>query len=140
MREALDLVDLNSNDAPVAALIVDLNNNVVTKATNNTSIDPSGHAEVLAIREASLKMGSSKLINCSIYVTLEPCAMCAALISYSRIKNLYYGARDPKFGAIESNINFYQDFAYLHKPHVYAGIMEEECTNLLRNHFLSRRI
>lgn len=140
MKEAILYVDINSSDAPIGAIIVDDENKIISRARNNTEHDPSGHAEVLAIRQAVDTLGVKKLYNCSIYVTLEPCPMCATLISYTRLKNLYYGARDLKFGAVESNVKIFESNLSLFKPNIYSGILENECLELLKNHFANKRL
>ncbi|MGZ3284278.1 MAG: nucleoside deaminase, partial [Xanthobacteraceae bacterium] len=97
------------------------------------------HAEMVAIRRAAEALGSERLVDCDLYVTLEPCTMCAAAISFARIRRLYYGAPDPKGGAIESGVRFFSAPTCLHRPEVYGGIGETEAAALLRKFFAARR-
>src|ERR1700760_4310531 len=101
--------------------------------------DPSAHAEMLAIRAAAQALGSERLIDCDLYVTLEPCTMCAAAISFARIRRLYYGAADPKGGAVEHGVRFFSAATCHHRPEVYGGIGEQEAAGLLRDFFAARR-
>lgn len=141
MREALSQAASDPNEVPVGAVIIDLDGRIVARSSNkNRSLnDPTAHAEILAIRELCNTLGTSCLEGYSIYVTLEPCPMCATAISYSKIDSLFYGARDIKFGAIESNYNIFQSDMSLHKPNIYSGICERECADLLKNFFLNKR-
>jgi tRNA(Arg) A34 adenosine deaminase TadA len=93
------------------------------------------HAEVLAIRDAARRLGSERLTDCDLYVTLEPCTMCAAAISFARIRRLYYAAPDPKGGAVESGVRFYSSPTCHHAPDVYSAIGENEAAELLRDFF-----
>ena len=101
--------------------------------------DPTAHAEMLAIRQAAAAIGSERLLDCDLYVTLEPCAMCAAAISFARIRRLYYGAADPKGGAVENGVRFFSAATCHHRPEVYAGIGETAAGELLREFFRARR-
>ena len=101
--------------------------------------DPSAHAEILAIREAGRKLNSERLTDCDLYVTLEPCTMCAAAISFARIRRLYYGAADPKGGAIDSGVRFFASPTCHHAPEVYPSVGESEAATLLRDFFRARR-
>jgi tRNA(adenine34) deaminase len=101
--------------------------------------DPTAHAETLAIRAAAAALGSERLTDCDLYVTLEPCAMCAAAISFARIRRVYYGAADPKGGAVESGVRFFDAPTCHHRPDVYGGIGAEEAGTLLRDFFAARR-
>ena len=114
---------------------------VVAEAHNEprTLTDPTAHAEVLAIRRAAQALGNERLEDCDLYVTLEPCAMCAAAISFARIRRLYYGARDKKGGAVEHGPRFFHQPTCHHAPDVYSGFLEEEAASLLRDFFASRR-
>jgi tRNA(adenine34) deaminase len=94
---------------------------------------------LLAIRAAAAKLGSERLTDCDLYVTLEPCAMCAAAISFARIRRLYYGAADPKGGAVDSGVRFYASPTCHHRPEVYGGMGEQEAATLLREFFAARR-
>jgi len=101
--------------------------------------DPTAHAELLAIREVTAKLGSERLTDCDLYVTLEPCTMCAGAISLARIRRLYYGAADPKGGAIESGVRFFASPTCHHVPEVYSAVGEREAAKLLTEFFRTRR-
>jgi tRNA(adenine34) deaminase len=101
--------------------------------------DPTAHAELIAIRAAAALLGNERLADCDLYVTLEPCAMCAAAISFARIRRLYFGASDPKGGAVEHGVRFFAAPTCHHKPEVYGGINESECAALLKDFFQARR-
>jgi tRNA(adenine34) deaminase len=94
---------------------------------------------MLAIRDTAAKLGTERLTDCDLYVTLEPCAMCAAAISFARIRRLYYGAADPKGGAVENGVRFFGSPTCHHKPEVYSGMAETEAAALLRDFFKARR-
>jgi tRNA(adenine34) deaminase len=104
-----------------------------------TDRDPTAHAEMVAIRRAAEKLGSERISECDLYVTLEPCAMCAAAISFARIRRLYYGAADPKAGAVENGVRYFSAPSCLHRPEIYGGIGESEAAELLRGFFRARR-
>jgi tRNA(adenine34) deaminase len=129
-----------SGEVPIGCVIV-LNNEVIATAGNRTLIDrdPTAHAEILAIREATKVIGSERLIGCDLYVTLEPCTMCAGAISLARIRRLYYGAADPKGGAVESGVRFFASPTCHHVPEVYSAVGESEAATLLRDFFKARR-
>lgn len=101
--------------------------------------DPSAHAEVLAIRAAALALGNERLDGCELWVTLEPCAMCAGTIAHARVGRLYYGASDPKGGAVEHGARIFDQPQCLHRPEVYGGIGEREAAALLRRFFAAKR-
>ncbi len=127
-------------EVPVGAVLV--RDGVVIARTGNRMRelgDPTAHAEMLAIRTAANQEGSERLVGADLYVTLEPCAMCTAAISFARIRRLYYGARDPKGGAVESGIRFFTQPTCHHAPDVYSGIGESEAAALLRDFFRARR-
>lgn len=128
-------------EVPVGAVIVAGDGEIVARAGNRTLElkDPTAHAEVLAIRAACEKIGSERLIDCDLYVTLEPCAMCAAAISFARIRRLYFGADDPKGGAVEHGVRFFAQATCHHAPDVYGGIGEGEAADLLKAFFRARR-
>lgn len=128
-------------EVPVGAVIVDRGGQVIARAGNETiaSRDPTGHAEIIAIRRACEIMGSERLSGCDLYVTLEPCAMCAGAISLARIERLYFGALDGKGGAIESGVCFFDQPSCHHRPEVYSGIDEIRASELLKEFFKSRR-
>jgi len=127
-------------EVPVGCVVV-CNGAVVARAGNRTlrDRDPTAHAEILAIRQAAATLGSERLTNCDLYVTLEPCAMCAAAISFARIRRLYYGAADPKGGAVENGVRFFSSATCHHLPEVYGGIGEGEASALLKDFFKARR-
>ncbi|MFY9624324.1 MAG: nucleoside deaminase, partial [Rhodoplanes sp.] len=101
--------------------------------------DPTAHAEMLAIRAATAAHGSERLADCDLYVTLEPCTMCAAAMSLARIRRLYYGATDPKGGAVDSGVRFFASPTCHHRPDVYGGIGEAAASALLKDFFRARR-
>lgn len=129
-----------AGEVPVGCVIV-REGAVVAKARNRTVADrdPTAHAELLAIRQAAAALGSERLSDCDLYVTLEPCTMCAAAISFARIRRLYYGAADPKGGAVENGVRFYAAPTCHHRPEVYSDIAAREATELLRAFFQTRR-
>ena len=128
-------------EVPVGAVIVDAHGKVIAKAGNQTLElkDPTAHAEMLAIRIAAQTQNSERLIDCDLYVTLEPCAMCAAAISFARIRRVYFAADDEKMGAIENGPRFFKQPTCHHAPEVYSGIGDTEAQILLRDFFRSRR-
>ena len=129
-----------SGEVPIGCVIV-RDGGVVAAAGNRTigERDPTAHAEVLAIREAATKLGNERLTDCDLYVTLEPCTMCAGAISFSRIRRLYYGATDPKGGAVDSGVRFFASPTCHHAPEVYSGVGESVSAALLRDFFRERR-
>jgi len=129
------------NEVPVGAVII-CRGDVVASAGNRTIElrDPTAHAEILAIREAARSIGSERLTDCDLHVSLEPCAMCAAAISFARIRRLYFGAADPKGGAVENGVRFFGSPNCHHRPEVYGGISENKSASLLRTFFANRRM
>jgi tRNA(adenine34) deaminase len=129
-----------AGEVPVGCVIV-RDGAVVARAGNRTltDADPTGHAELLAIREAAALLGSERLTECDVYVTLEPCAMCAAAVSFARIRRLYYGAADPKGGAVESGVRFFAAPTCHHRPEIYGGMAAAEASALLKDFFKERR-
>lgn len=127
-------------EVPVGAVIV-RDGRVLARAGNRTLElkDPTAHAELLAIRLACEEIGSERLVDCDLYVTLEPCPMCAAAISFARIRRLYFGACDPKGGAVENGVRLYASPSCHHAPEVYGGLSESEAAGLLREFFKERR-
>jgi tRNA(adenine34) deaminase len=127
-------------EVPVGCVVV-RDGVVIMRAGNRTLAgkDPTAHAELLAIRAAAAALGSERLTDCDLYVTLEPCAMCAAAISFARMRRLYFGAADPKGGAVENGVRFFSSATCHHRPDVYGGINESECAVLLRDFFAVRR-
>jgi len=129
-----------AGEVPVGCVLV-RDGIILARAGNRTlrNRDPTAHAEMLAIRAGAAALGSERLTNCDLYVTLEPCAMCAAAISFARIRRLYYGAVDPKGGAVESGVRFFASATCHHRPEVYGGMAESEAGELLREFFRARR-
>ena len=129
-----------AGEVPVGCVIV-RDGQPVAMAGNRTLTDrdPTAHAELLAIRAAATALGGERLTDCDLYVTLEPCAMCTAAISFARIRRLYYGASDPKGGAVEHGVRFFQSPTCHHRPEIYGGIAEIEAAALLRGFFQARR-
>ncbi|MEX2128293.1 MAG: nucleoside deaminase [Xanthobacteraceae bacterium] len=127
-------------EVPVGCVVV-RDGAVIARAVNRTLADhdPTAHAEMLALRAAARALGDERLIDCDLYVTLEPCAMCAAAISFARIRRLYYGATDPKGGAVESGVRFFVQPTCHHRPEIYGGIGAERAAALLRDFFAERR-
>lgn len=127
-------------EVPVGAVVV-RDGVVLAQAGNRTLIDkdPTAHAELLAIRAACLALGSERLVGCDLYVTLEPCAMCAAAISFARLRRLYWAASDPKGGAVEHGPRFFRQATCHHRPETYGGLRENEAAELLRSFFEARR-
>jgi tRNA(adenine34) deaminase len=130
----------NAGEVPIGCVIV-LNNRVIATAGNRTLTDrdPTAHAEILAIRQATKVVGSERLTECDLYVTLEPCTMCAGAISFARIRRLYYGAADPKGGGVDSGVRFFAQPTCHHAPEVYSAVGESEAATLLREFFKARR-
>jgi tRNA(adenine34) deaminase len=130
----------NSGEVPIGCVVV-RNNAVIATAANRTLTDrdPTAHAEILALRQAAKVIGSERLIDCDLYVTLEPCTMCAGAISFARIRRLYYGAADPKGGAVESGVRFFASPTCHHVPEVYSAVGEQQAARLLKDFFKARR-
>jgi tRNA(Arg) A34 adenosine deaminase TadA len=129
-------------EVPVGAVLVDgANGEILARAGNRTegAADPTAHAEMLVLREAAASLGAPRLTGCDLYVTLEPCAMCAAAISFARIRRLYYGAGDPKGGGVDHGPRFFGQPTCHHRPEVYGGIAESEAAEMLRDFFRDRR-
>ena len=129
-----------SGEVPIGCVIV-RNHEVIATAANLTLTDrdPTAHAEILAIRQAAEATGSERLVDCDLYVTLEPCTMCAGAISLARIRRLYYGAADPKGGAVDSGVRFFASPTCHHVPDVYSAVGETEAATLLKTFFRERR-
>ncbi len=128
-------------EVPVGAVVVDKDNRILASSHNlrQTNQDPTAHAEIVAIREVSQKIGSSRLDGMTLYVTLEPCAMCIGAIVLARISRLVFGSRDPKAGAVFSVYNIGVDDKLNHSVEVKEGVFETECSNLLKEFFKARR-
>ena len=130
----------NAGEVPIGCVVVH-DNAVIASAGNRTLTDrdPTAHAEILAIRDAARTIGSERLVDCDLYVTLEPCTMCAAAISFARIRRLYYGAADLKGGAVDSGVRFFASPTCHHAPEVYSSVGEREAATMLREFFKARR-
>jgi len=129
-------------EIPIGCVILDQSGNVVAMAGNRTIElkDPTAHAELLAIREAARRRGSERLSGCDLYVTLEPCTMCAAAISFARIRRLYFAAADEKMGGVEHGARFFTQATCHHRPEVYGGLGATRAQELLQKFFRERRI
>ncbi len=141
MRAALEsLADCPECEVPVAAVVA-LGNEVIATGVNRreTDKDPTAHAEVVAIRAAAKKLGRWNLTDCELYVTLEPCAMCAGAIVYSRISRVVFGAYDKRFGACGSVLDIARDFRLNHRAEVVPGVLEDECLKPITEFFKKRR-
>jgi tRNA(adenine34) deaminase len=142
MQLALDQARAGAaaGEVPVGCAIV-RGAEVIARAHNRTLADrdPTAHCEMLAIRRAAAALASERLIDCDLYVTLEPCAMCAAAIAFARIRRLYYGAADPKGGAVENGVRFFASPTCHHRPELYGGIGAAEASELLTAFFRARR-
>ena len=129
-----------AGEVPIGCVIV-REGIVIAQAGNGTVAerDPTAHCEMLTIRAAARTLGSERLTDCDLYVTLEPCAMCAAALSFARIRRLYYAAADPKGGAVDNGVRFFASPTCHHRPEVYAGIGEAQASALLKDFFRERR-
>lgn len=128
-------------EVPVGAAVVDNKGSVLASAGNRTRElkDPTAHAEILAIRAACERLGQERLTDCDLYVTLEPCPMCAAAISFARIRRLYFGAADPKGGGVEHGPRVFSHATCHHAPEIYGGLSEQAAASLLTDFFAKRR-
>ena len=142
MARALELARTAAaaGEVPVGAVVVK-DGAVVGEAHNAPRglADPTAHAEILALRRAAERLGNERLDGCELWVTLEPCAMCAGAIGHARIARLYYGAPDPKGGAVEHGARVFEQAQCLHRPEVYPGIGEKPAAEMLREFFAARR-
>jgi tRNA(Arg) A34 adenosine deaminase TadA len=142
MRHALELAQraADAGDVPIGA-VVTLDGRIVGEGENRNrrDKDPTAHAEIVAIRAAAAALGDFRLASCDLWVTLEPCAMCAGAIAHARIARLYYGASDPKGGAVDHGPRIFAHPQCLHRPEVYGGIGEGDAANMLREFFALRR-
>ena len=127
-------------EVPIGCVVVH-DGAVVARAGNRTLADhdPTAHAEIVAIRAAAARLGSERLADCDLYVTLEPCAMCAGAVAFARIRRLYYGAADLKGGAVDNGVKFFASPSCHHRPEVYGGLAEAETSALLKSFFQERR-
>ena len=128
-------------EVPVGAVLADADGNVVAAAGNRVEADrdPTAHAEMLVLRAGAVRLGATRLGECDLYVTLEPCAMCAAAIGFARLRRLYFGAYDPKGGAVENGPRLFDQPTTHHWPEIYGGIEERRAGELLRAFFRARR-
>jgi tRNA(adenine34) deaminase len=142
MQRALALArqGAEAGEVPIGAVIVK-DGAIIAKAHNTprTDHDPTAHAEIMAIRAAAKALGDERLTGCELWVTLEPCAMCAGAIAHARIARLYYAASDPKGGAVEHGARVFDQEQCLHRPEVYSGMGEVEAADLLKGFFRERR-
>ena len=127
-------------EVPIGAVVV-FDGQIISRAGNRTREfnDVTAHAEIVAIREAAAVLKDERLTGADLYVTLEPCTMCAAAISFARIRRLYYGADDPKGGAVDSGVRFFGSPTCHHVPDVYSGLAEREAADILRDFFAGKR-
>lgn len=144
MCRALELAKqaAQQDEVPIGCLIVDPQTGEIIAESYNLSQhieDATAHAEIKAIQTACRKLGSSRLRGLDMYVTLEPCTMCATAISFARIENLYFGATDAKGGAVVSGVKFYEQPTCHHKPQVHGGILADECSQILKDFFKNKR-
>jgi tRNA(adenine34) deaminase len=142
MRAALDLAEeaLRAREVPVGAVVTQ-GDRIVASSANamRSTVDPTAHAEIVALRAAGAALGTSRLDNCDLWVTLEPCAMCAGAIALARIRRLYFAAPDPKGGAVLHGPRLFGQPTCHHAPEIYSGIGEAEAAGQLRRFFLERR-
>ena len=131
----------NRGEVPVGAVLISALGEILAQAGNGTEAasDPTAHAEILVIREATRKRGSPRLMDCDLYVTLEPCAMCAAAISFARLRRVVFGAYDPKGGAVEHGPRFFAQSTCHHAPEVIGGVEEQRAGDLLKKFFAEKR-
>ncbi len=135
-RKARDL-----EEVPVGAVLVDANSTVLARAHNRTiaNNDPTAHAEILALRRAAGLVQNYRLLNTTLYVSVEPCVMCMGAIIHARVARVVFGAHDPKWGAAGSLYHFGEDQRFNHHPDIIGGILPDECRNLIRDFFQRRR-
>jgi tRNA(adenine34) deaminase len=142
MDKAIEQAKLarSHGDVPIGAVIV-LDGEVIASAGNEIvlSNDPTAHAEMLVLRRTAQALGTARLVDCDLYVTLEPCPMCAQAIAFARIRRLYYGAYDPKGGGVDHGPKIFTQKTCNHKPEVYGGIQEQQCASLLLDFFNEKR-
>ncbi|WP_299346776.1 nucleoside deaminase [uncultured Maritalea sp.] len=142
MQQALQLAQsaANNGEVPVGAVVVH-DGEVIVKVANQMKAlnDPTAHAEMLAIKQALALVGTGRLAQCDLYVTLEPCTMCAGAIAHAKLRRVYYGADDPKGGAVDNGVRFFNQPTCHHQPEVIAGLNERESAKLLQQFFLDRR-
>lgn len=139
LEEARRAADIQ--EVPVGAVLVSAEGGVLARSHNRTirCNDPSAHAEILAIRQAAARLGNYRLLNTALYVTVEPCLMCMGAIIHARIERLFFGARDPKWGAAGSLYNLGEDSRLNHHPEIQEGLLLDECRELIQDFFRARR-
>lgn len=135
-------IALQKGEVPIGAILVDGNNQVRAAEHNQTITqkDPTAHAEILALRTAAAQIGNYRLLNTSLYVTVEPCPMCMGAAIHARVSQVVFGTRDPKWGAAGSLYDFSNDLRFNHQPKVIEGICEAECRSLMQNFFREKRV
>jgi tRNA(adenine34) deaminase len=142
MEVALELAraSAEAGEVPVGAIVVK-DGQIIGRGGNRpiAGHDPTAHAEIVAMREAAAALGTDRLTGCELWVTLEPCAMCAGAIAHARIARLYYGASDPKGGAVEHGPRLFEQATLHHRPDVYSGLCADEAADLLKRFFAERR-
>ena len=128
-------------EVPIGAILVADNGEVLSAAHNRTikQLDPTAHAEIQALRNAAVKINNYRLLNTSIFVTIEPCIMCMGALVHARVKRIVYGANDPKWGAAGSLYNFSEDFRLNHRIEIVRGVLEKECRELMQAFFRAKR-
>ena len=143
MQVALDAARLavENDEVPIGACIIDENGNVLAVSGNRTrtDCDPTAHAEIVVLREAAKKIGNYRLTECSVYTTIEPCAMCAGALVQARVKRLIYGSADERFGAVESVFEICTSSSLNHQMEIVSGILKDECRDLISNFFRMKR-
>ena len=144
MQIALDLAQTAAaeDEIPIGAVVVNSQTNEIVAGAHNLTqhkLDSTAHAEILAIQKACAKLGTNRLRGMNLYVTLEPCTMCAAAISFARIENLYIGTLDKKGGGVINGVRFYDSPSCNHRPHVEYGFLQEECSQILKDFFRAKR-
>ncbi len=142
MEEALKQarIAFEKDEVPVGAVIVENGKIIATSHNQNLILkDPTAHAEILVMRKAAKIKDSARLDGCDLYITLEPCAMCASAIALARISRVYYAASDIKFGAVENGVRIFSSTSCHHKPEIYSGISEEESKKLMQSFFRNKR-
>lgn len=142
MEEALKaaITAGEKGDVPIGAVLI-YNNQIIASSGNRVyqNCDPTAHAEIEVLRQGALHLKTTFLIECDLYVTLEPCAMCAQAIAWSRIRRLYFGAYDPKGGAVIHGAQIFEQTTCHHRPEVIGGIQEDSCGSILKNYFEQKR-
>ena len=138
---ALARAAMAEGEVPVAAIITNAEGEIIAKASNRVERDgdPTAHAEMLAIKAAAAQLGQQRLNDCDLWVTLEPCPMCAGAIAHARLRRVYYGAEDPKSGGVSHGARVFNHPTCHHKPEVYSGISSEAASQLLKEFFQSKR-